>query len=63
MLNDEPMFSFREIDQTSRINDDLRFAVRAIKQADGEMAIFNLCRALGDDTEAAEIVRNEWRKS
>ena len=33
-----------------------------IKAGDGEQAIFSLCRALGDDTEAAEVVRNEWRR-
>ena len=44
------------------IHDDLRFTVRAIKANDGEQAIFSLCRALGDDTEAAEVVRNEWRR-
>lgn len=42
--------------------DDLRFTVRVIKAGDGEQAIFSLCRALGDDTEAAEVVRNEWRR-
>lgn len=41
--------------------DDLRFAVRAIKSGDGEQAIFSLCRALGDATEAADVIRNEWR--
>ena len=42
--------------------DDLRFAVRAFAKGDGEQFIFNLCRALGDATEAAEVVRNEWRR-
>lgn len=42
--------------------DDLRFAVRAFAKGDGEQFIFSLCRALGDATEAAEVVRNEWRR-
>lgn len=49
-------------DVTSEVHDDLRFAVKAIKSGDGDMAIFNLCRALGDDTEAADVIRNEWRR-
>ena len=48
--------------ESERQLDDLRFCVRAIANADGEQAIFNLCRALGDATEAAEVVRNEWRR-
>ena len=60
-LNDyDREYSCRQIE--SSLHDDLRFAVRAFAKGDGEQFIFNLCRALGDATEAAEVVREEWRR-
>lgn len=42
--------------------DDLRWMVKHLKKSERNEAIYYLCRALGDATEAAEVVRNEWRR-
>lgn len=42
--------------------DDLRTAIRNIKEGDSEGAIFHLRRAFEGDSGVLELIESEWRK-